>query len=456
MTSKSLTDATVKNAKAKASRYELADGGTGLYLVVQTSGFKSWAYRYAFAKKSYKLKIGIYPTFSLKQAREKATEYGRMRENNLDPALELTRREEEAKKTDEARLARQLDKLWDRYQAHSASKNDPRFLKEKERMWRRELQPVFGARPADEITSLEITTFVTSIADRGSVTWARRVLSMAGSFFTYLVQCGLMPSNPAKGVPLPGMEISRERALNADEVRLFWKACTEIGYPFGDMGKMLLMTATRLRETAEAVRKEFPASSTELGWRWIIPKERTKNGKALTLPLPEQVVKLIKALPVYYAPSKDGATVKPSQFLFTTKGDSAVSGFSRAKGVISRRMYEIAKKEAEERGEDADAVEMIAEWRFHDLRRTAATFMASLGHQPHVVEAILNHQEELKGVALIYNQYSFATEKVAALKDWADHLDRIVTGEKFDNVVSMFRNENTVVVERKKTAITTG
>jgi integrase len=41
----------------------------------------------------------------------------------------------------------------------------------------------------------------------------------------------------------------------------------------------------------------------------------------------------------------------------------------------------------------------------HDLRRTAATGMADIGVQPHIIEAVLNHQSGHKaGIAGIYNR----------------------------------------------------
>jgi integrase len=68
----------------------------------------------------------------------------------------------------------------------------------------------------------------------------------------------------------------------------------------------------------------------------------------------------------------------------------------------------------------------------HDLRRTAATGMADLGVQPHVIEAVLNHSNGTK-VAAIYNRSTYTAEKAAALAMWADH----VLGRRDSKVVPL-------------------
>jgi integrase len=71
-----------------------------------------------------------------------------------------------------------------------------------------------------------------------------------------------------------------------------------------------------------------------------------------------------------------------------------VSGFSRAKKAL-----------------DA-AAKLSTPWCLHDLRRTCASGMARLGVAPHVVEAVLNHKSgQVRGVAAVYNRYSYSTEK---------------------------------------------
>jgi hypothetical protein len=59
----------------KTKRQEIPDGTvTGLYLVVQPSGAKSWAVRYRHEGKPAKLTIGPWPRLGLAEAREAARE----------------------------------------------------------------------------------------------------------------------------------------------------------------------------------------------------------------------------------------------------------------------------------------------------------------------------------------------------------------------------------------------
>jgi integrase len=73
----------------------------------------------------------------------------------------------------------------------------------------------------------------------------------------------------------------------------------------------------------------------------------------------------------------------------------------------------------------------LPHWTLHDLRRTAATRMADLGVQPHVIEAVLNHVSGHKsGVAGIYNRSTYEREKRQALELWADYVAAVAEGRE--------------------------
>jgi integrase len=116
-------------------------------------------------------------------------------------------------------------------------------------------------------------------------------------------------------------------------------------------------------------------------------------------------------------------------FVFTTNGETPVSGFSKMK----KRLDELMKEAAEIDGAE------FSPWRLHDLRRTFSTTLnesppQGLGIPPHIVEALLNHISGHRGgVAGTYNLAAYQPEKKLALERWAAHLQGIVSYKKDAN-----------------------
>ena len=123
-----------------------------------------------------------------------------------------------------------------------------------------------------------------------------------------------------------------------------------------------------------------------------LPADRVKNSRSHELPLSAQALAVIERQP------------RITDFVFGGKG---FQGWAVAKSALDQRAG-------------------IASWRLHDLRRTAATGMAELDVQRHIIEAVLNHVSGHKGgVAGIYNRAKYADEMRTALQRWADYLDKI-------------------------------
>ena len=109
------------------------------------------------------------------------------------------------------------------------------------------------------------------------------------------------------------------------------------------------------------------------------------------------------------------------------------------KGRLDGVIMEIRREAAEKAGNDADEVKPLPLWTIHDLRRTAATGMQSLGFTDEVVDRVLNHV--LPGVRRTYNRFPRDPEKRIALEAWAQHVEAIVSGETApSNVVEMNRS----------------
>ena len=137
----------------------------------------------------------------------------------------------------------------------------------------------------------------------------------------------------------------------------------------------------------------------------MIPAERSKNGKAHSVPLSPLAIALFK---------EAKATAGDSKYLFPSPRNPDVP--------ISRDTVTRALQVNRERLGLEDV-------RVHDLRRTASSNMSALGVPKHVRERVLNHS--LGRLDQSYDLYEYLAEKRAALIRWSERLQVIVrTDEK--------------------------
>jgi integrase len=224
-------------------------------------------------------------------------------------------------------------------------------------------------------------------------------LAAIRKLFNWALQRGIVATSLVAGIRAPLAERSRDRILSDDEIRRFWQACLKVGYPFGHVAWLLLLTGQRRREVAGMSWGELDLDNRT----WLIPGARTKNGEPHSVPLSDAAIETINSLP----------RIKSERgFLFTTTGDTHVSGYSRAKAAIDKAMLAIARETDPELDE-------IPRWTLHDLRRTAASGMARLGIALPVIEKALNHSSgSFAGIVAVYQRHHFSDEKRIALEAW--------------------------------------
>jgi integrase len=403
-----LTDLSIKKQLLPKKRREIPDGKiAGLYLVVQPSGAKSWALRYRIAGKPTKLTIGPYPAVDLGVARRRAQEALGEVASGKDPsgAKKAARQARKAENSTADRVETVAALFVERSAKRKAG---PLWAREVARLINVEINPKIGSKRLCEVTRPEIHALLDGIVDRGSPYTANRTLAVLRRMCNWAIERGIIDNSPVEKIKPPGAETARDRVLSDDEVRLVWAAFDALGWPFGNIAKLLLLTGGRRDEIAEARWSELDLAAKTL----TIANERSKNGIAHEIPLSDSAVDIFGRL------SRIGEETNGP--IFTTTGKSPVSGWSRAKAQIDK------------------AIGPIPPWVLHDLRRTAASGMAKIGIAPHVVEAALNHKSgSIKGVAAVYNRYNYATEKRAALDAWARRLDAIVMGSEPTNITSM-------------------
>ena len=184
----------------------------------------------------------------------------------------------------------------------------------------------------------------------------------------------------------------RDRVLNDHEIAQLWHGCSAVGYPFGPLIRLLLLTGQRRSEVAGMTSTEVDLDKRV----WHLPGSRTKNSHPNDVHLSDLALAVIRSIP--------RATRLPNKpnFVFTTTRCGPVSGFA------------LVKQHHLDRWVGA------TDWTIHDLRRTVVSNMARLGVRIEVADKILNHVSgKLGGIVGVCQKYEFAPERKAALDAWA-------------------------------------
>ena len=81
-----LTDRAIRGARPGKALTKLSDGG-GLQLWVMPDGAKRWRLAYRHNSKQKTLALGVFPTISLREAREARADAKRLLSSGRDPSL---------------------------------------------------------------------------------------------------------------------------------------------------------------------------------------------------------------------------------------------------------------------------------------------------------------------------------------------------------------------------------
>jgi integrase len=269
-----------------------------------------------------------------------------------------------------------------------------RHWHEVERILKRELAPWLD-RPIQSITRRDVLDRLDAIADRAPVR-ANRVLAWTRRLFGWALERDIISASPVAGIRAPTREVARDRVLESAELAAVWRASEALQWPFRQIVQLLAVTAARKGEVVNMRWQDLDLERR----LWVVPREMTKAGRLHEVPLSDLAMEIIEGLPRVgdglVFPARKAGSANP------------VSGFSKIKTRL-------------------DQMSEVDNWRVHDLRRTAASGMARLGHPPHVVAAVLNHSPgSTMGITAVYNRHRYADEKRAALDAWSRDVERVI------------------------------
>jgi integrase len=399
-----LSDARVKQAKAKASAYKLGDG-RGLYLLVTPSGARSWRYDYRFNGRRRTLTYGLYPALSLATARDRHHEARRLLAAGVDPAAKKRQDRREALKGAANTFAAIAEDWYAELAPHKSAS-----WRENARRWLdKRIYPAVGRRIAAEVTSADVLALVKDVAAKHAKT-AEYIRQMLSRIFTYGVRNLRCPSDPAHAVrgAITVPPAIHHRPLVEAEIPAFTAGIRAYQGRRSTViaAELLLLTCVRKSELLGAKYAELDFANVQ----WRIPAERMKNKLDHIVPLSSHAEELFReALEVNFG----------SEYVFPHLGNlRRPMAHSTLNVMFDRCGFSVTP---------------------HAMRATFSTAANESGKfRADVIERVLAHVERNR-VRASYNAAEYLAERRELLQWWAD----LVNGLKRPkaNVTSIARRK---------------
>lgn len=383
----------LKLQPGETDRIWFDDAVPGFGLRARSTGSRSWIFQYKIGSKTRRLVIGQVSAVKLGRAREIAGEHHAKVKLGRDPAGE--------KRVQIERSSHTFGDLAKKYLDQQRSELRPGSYLEVARHLEKHAAP-FHPFPLDTIDQRIIADRLGGIDKISGAVTANRVRATMSAMFSWGMREGLVFANPVANTNKRA-ERPRDRVLKPYELRLVWQALN--GGQYATIIKLLMLTAQRVNEIAGLRWSEIDFDHGLIS----LPADRTKNARPHEIPISPTVRSLLQEQP----------KIEGRDLIFGKPGGGPFSGLSRCKERLDARIAEL------------NNAQPIAPWVHHDLRRSAATDMANIGVQPHIIEAVLNHVSGHKGgIAGIYNLATYGPEKKQALARWDEHVAAIARGAR--------------------------
>lgn len=366
-----LNDRRVAELKRKAKRYEVRDEIVpGLVLRVGAKGHKVWMVILQDGigsngrPRRKRMRLGVFPDMTVKDARHSAEAA-----------------KDELRHTETSRSVSTVGELFDKYAEFKAPQR--RAWRDVQSAWEQWAKPTVGHVALTDVSALHGLALRDRVARDCSQNRAAMVLRYLRPMFAWAADERYLAANPWAGLRVGAQPSARDRVLSRDEWSSLWEAAADEAKPFKGLVRALMLSAQRLSNVAQMRWDEVHQDV------WIIPATKfkaTRPGKerAHEVPLSKALVKTIA--------EQD----RLGDWVFMARPTGPINPGSRLKKRLSGRM-----------GFD--------DWRFHDIRRTAATFMRETGADRFTVERVLGHADH--SVTAVYDRSTHRAEKREALDE---------------------------------------
>jgi integrase len=243
----------------------------GFGIRIRAGGKRTWVAQYRVGRQQRRTTIGSVETVDLEDARRRAKEILAKVQLGGDPQTE--------KSESRSRAALTLGPVADSYlEAYAADRLKPKTLADTRRYLRVSWKPLHGL-PIGKIDRKTVAAHLAEIAKQSGKVTANRARASLSAVFSWAMREGIAEANPVIGTNRAADEVSRDRVLSDDELAAVWKACSDDDY--GRIVRLLILTGQRREEVGGVTGSEIDFARA----RWILPRERTKNGLPHEVPL---------------------------------------------------------------------------------------------------------------------------------------------------------------------------
>lgn len=413
-----LTDLAFRKLKPTEVDQNIRDGG-GLFVRVRSikaGGAISFRYCYRMNGKQQWLTL---KSTTLSAARNERDQIEQQVKTGIDPMLEKKLEQERQRQKqlqEQAELARlqsliTVNDLFERWAATDLQ-NRKDGGKEIRRMFEKDVLPILGGLTVADVRKGHITEVTDKLLLRGVNRMAKLILSLMRQMFRYAVDRDIIEFDPTASIrkaKIGGKSVERDRVLSEDEIRQLKLQMPDAHFmPTTEAAIwIMLSTCCRVGELSKAQWQHLDLKSGV----WTIPTENSKNEKPHTIYLSRFAIKQFEILTQF----KNSDT-----WIFPNRDNSNhVCEKSISKQVDGRQNPVIHQN----RTAHNDALVLPGgKWTPHDLRRTGATLMGSLGVLPDVIEKCLNHVEQNK-MKRIYQRQELKQEQAAAWQLLGERLE---------------------------------
>ncbi|MCA0979299.1 site-specific integrase [Qipengyuania flava] len=341
--------ATCPSNKKKETYYD--DRTTGFLLEVRSSGGRTYYLRYTDQNgRLRQLKIGRWEDITFAQAQKAAK---RLRSEVVLNGNPAERKEKKKAIPTYAQLAQQHIDHAKTYQKRPENT---------EAVINTHLLPKWGKLRLDEITQQDISRWLSEKRKEFAPATVEKLRMMLGRSFELARQWNIPGAeiNPVRAVPRFKFDNARERYLTKEEAQRLLKACKGSSNPqLWSIVSLLLYTGARKSELLNAKWKHVDLEHRS----WLIPDSKT--GKARRVPLASAAVEVINGL------------VEIPGCPWLLPNPETLQPYNSIK-----RVWDTARTEAK-----------LSGLRIHDLRHSAASFMANAGTDLFAIGRILGHAD---------------------------------------------------------------